>query len=603
MATEQVKVLKIDTNPAQTSVKDLRNELKALKDTMLSTEQGTEEYNAALKQAAEIQHTLKEQMEEVNASAMDFGQIVSNCTKAVGGLVGGFQAATAVMNLFGVENEDVIKTLKTMQQLMALTQALPAIDNGVKAFKRLALTIKASSSAMQGFSKAAIATGLGAIVAALGLLIANWDKVTAAMQKWGIISEDTTKKIEEQKKALDDWKTALDKAKGELQNQETTDKISKMNEKAKKSYDDLTKSITNLQLQQKVVEADRQIAWREEGKNSEKAQKLTASFNDLTAQIDALRKSQRALLDDAESYKELPKTIGNAVDSSKKQLKELEILLWDISQKLTPQSLQDELMNKYRDNPVTIPVKIEIDEDEEEDTSIADAYRKKVETIVGGLRDAFGTSEAQRYEEEQRALEVALNTKLISQEEYYRLSESLAKEHSDVMKQQAVAEAQVWMNALSNLGSIFSSMADMIDTSTEEGQEKYRALMYTSVIISTLAGIGGAIASAFNPANSYLTIFGQIAMAATTAGSVLASGIAQLMQIKNANQNSSLGGSNFSSPSTGAVTTLIAPVQYTQDVQGANIEGAIRNSKVYVTETDITNTQNRVKVSETEARY
>jgi len=56
---------------------------------MLSTEQGTEEYNEALRQSAEIMHTLKEQNEELNASAMDFGQITGNAVKATGGLVAG----------------------------------------------------------------------------------------------------------------------------------------------------------------------------------------------------------------------------------------------------------------------------------------------------------------------------------------------------------------------------------------------------------------------------------------------------------------------------------------------------------------------------------
>ena len=109
---EKKKVVEINTQPAQTSVKELRKELKELKDTLLSVEKGTDEYNNALAKSAEIQHTLKEQMEEINASAMDFGQIASNCTKAVGGMVAGFQAATAVMNLFGIENEDVLQSLK-----------------------------------------------------------------------------------------------------------------------------------------------------------------------------------------------------------------------------------------------------------------------------------------------------------------------------------------------------------------------------------------------------------------------------------------------------------------------------------------------------------
>ena len=81
-------------------------------------------------------------MEEVNASAMDFGQIAGNVVKATGGIVAGFQAAQATMNLFGVENEAVLKSLEKMQNLMAITQAIPAIDDGIKGFKRLGLAIK-----------------------------------------------------------------------------------------------------------------------------------------------------------------------------------------------------------------------------------------------------------------------------------------------------------------------------------------------------------------------------------------------------------------------------------------------------------------------------
>ena len=77
---------------------------------MLNAKQGTDEYNMAMAQAAEITHTLKEQTEYINATAMDFGQIVSNVNKALSGLVGGIQLVNASMNLFGIENEDVIKS-------------------------------------------------------------------------------------------------------------------------------------------------------------------------------------------------------------------------------------------------------------------------------------------------------------------------------------------------------------------------------------------------------------------------------------------------------------------------------------------------------------
>ena len=45
------------------------------------------------------------------------------------------------------------------------------------------------------------------------------------------------------------------------------------------------------------------------------------------------------------------------------------------------------------------------------------------------------------------------------------------------------------------------------------------------------------------------------------------------------------------------------PVQYSSAVQGAQTEGAISNQKVYVTETDIVGTINKVNVQESENTY
>ena len=602
MATENIKVVKLDTKPAQESLQDLRKELKETRNVMLNAEQGTEEYNKALARAAEIQHTLKEQMEEVNASAMDFGQIAGNATKVVGGMVAGFQAAKATMNLFGIENEAVIKSLQQMQSLMALTQALPALESGYKAFKNLSTVIATATKATSAWGKALVSTGLGAIVVALGLLAANWDKVTAAMKKWGIISGETKKELEEQKKKVEELRGNLSKMEGDYDKWLKDKKASKLNSEAKKSYDDLSDSINNYQKQLDIIVAKQKLPENKSRANWEALQKEGQALQN---NITELKNQQQAILDNADSYKELDKSVDKAVEKIKESEKELAVLLWDATQKLMPQSLQDELSAKFGNDGIVIPVKIEIDENEEEDEEFlarADELRKNIEGVVNGLRNAFKTPEEQ-YAEEQRALEVALNTKLISEQEYYRLSESLAKEHNDNQKALAVQEAQVWMSALGNLGSVFSSMADMIDTSTEEGEEKYKALMYTSTIVSMLAGIGGAIASAFMPVNAGMSIWGQIAMAASTSASVLASGIAQLVQIKNASKNSTLGKSSIATPNTSAVNSVIAPVQYTQDVQGASIEGAIKDTKVYVTETDISSTQNKVEVTENEARY
>ena len=156
MATEKVDILQVNTEPIKVSVKDLRKELKSLKDELLNLDEGTQEYNQTLQTAAGIQHQLKEQMEEVNASAMDAGQLLGNASKAAAGMTGAFQAGVGVMNLFGVESEASVKAIQQMQNVMAITSGFQSIDEGLKGFKRLGLAIKSSALFNKLFTKTVV---------------------------------------------------------------------------------------------------------------------------------------------------------------------------------------------------------------------------------------------------------------------------------------------------------------------------------------------------------------------------------------------------------------------------------------------------------------
>jgi hypothetical protein len=179
--------------------------------------------------------------QELSASAMDFGQIMSNTTQTVNGAISGFQALTASMTLLGVENQDALKAIKKLQALMALTQGIAGVENGIKAFKRLMLAIsnstvvtklfnkatsataatekvaQASTTALQGamvgdtaattaatvatnaFKKALIATGIGAIVVLIGTLIAHLEDLV----KWLDLGGSSTVTLEQQTQQLD----------------------------------------------------------------------------------------------------------------------------------------------------------------------------------------------------------------------------------------------------------------------------------------------------------------------------------------------------------------------------------------------------------------
>ena len=580
MATENVRVVKLDTAPAQTSVKDLRQELKALKDTLLSTEQGTEEYNKALQQAADIQHTLKEQTEELNASAMDFGQITGNIVKATGGLVAGLQAAKATMNLFGIENEDVIKSLEKMQNLMAITQALPSIDNGIKAFKRLGLVIKSATAGMSSLKAALASTGIGLAVIAVGALAANWDKVSDAMKRWGIINEDTKKKLDEQKKKVEELQGEIKKLEGSYEEWEKQQKISNLNSDAKKQYEELATALEGYYKQLAIVGEKQKLP---ENQSRARWEALNAEGQALLENIRLSEKQQQAILDNADSYKVL-------TDAEKKYIetqKELAILLASSVQYVRPESLQEELDKKFEGKALKIPVDFSFEQEEEADTSSADALKEKIFGTIESLRNAFVTPEEQ-YQQEIDALDLALKTKLIKEEEYLSLKDALEKE-------QTQNEILRYSTAAKSIGDIFSNLGDLM----EEGSEEQKAFQIMGATVSMIAGIVEAISGTFTTHSGVWDIAIAVAQAAAiaTAGAV---NIAKIAQTNKTNAKSVASGAKSS---TGALASINAPVQYTQDVQGASIEGAIKDTKVCVTETDITNTQNKVSVTENEARF
>ena len=743
MATDNVRVLKVDTGVAQKSVKDLRNELKELKNTLLSTEEGTEEYNAALTQAAEITHILKEQTEEINASAMDFGQIASNCTKTVGGMVAGFQAAKATLNLFGIENEDVIKSLQKMQSLMAITQALPSIDAGVKAFKRLSLGIKAATGSVHGFKAALISTGIGAAVVAVGMLAANFDK----LKGW---ITGTNEELEKQKKLqmeehLKKINEQLDKR---LDREKEIRKLAGQSdvEIAEERVKSIQKEIKQKEL---LIEANRREeaqAWTSYQINLQ-AGKAQSLLNSLKAKANAIHEKEvtyQRELDDLrknalktaqeqlkiEQENEKAREIKRKADEAAKAAEDARKKAEDARKKRIEDEKKalEELRKKYGELAEEIGL-FDASDFEKELASITKEEQKSISTIENALKKGVINQEqyekdktaiqkhyanlrveATKEEEEkkraesiemldttyqlqQAQLQKQYDERLISekdfndrkkelldtyvqdyidniqfmldtetnltdtqildlttkinearemlkpQDEVKTEGETLAKGISEAINASALAltdfsDNPAWGNILKNVATLaanwdllheqikkggkdaftayaqiaataLSAVAQMMnglaaeqDTSNKEGFESAKKYQIAGATMSMLAGIASAWASSMQlmfPAN---VIVGSLLSAM-----MLTTGLMQIDKIRKTQFNSKGASGGNSTPNSGAVASVIAPVQYTQDVQGASIEGAIKDSRVYVVESDITDTQEKVSVTENEAKY
>lgn len=152
MATVKTNVIQIDASQASKSIKDLRNEIKELKDQMAGLDSSSDAFIEAANKAGELQHQVDEISQAVRGASSDFGDMLGNVSKVGAGLTGAFQTAAAALNLFGVESTNVTKAIQKMQNLMAITQGLSAIDAGIKAWKKFSTAVKTTTTYQKLFN-------------------------------------------------------------------------------------------------------------------------------------------------------------------------------------------------------------------------------------------------------------------------------------------------------------------------------------------------------------------------------------------------------------------------------------------------------------------
>lgn len=161
----------------------------------------------------------------------------------------------------------------------------------------------------------------------------------------------------------------------------------------------------------------------------------------------------------------------------------------------------------------------------------------------------------------------------------------------------------VAVSALSVAASVMTALADEQDESTREGFEAQKKFQIAAVTMNMLSGIMGAITSAMSPENAWMTIIGQGIMAGVMSSMVAGLGIAQIAKI----QQTQFGGGSSSAtsaiPNTQALQSIQAPVQWSSTIEGASAEQKVKDTRVYVVESDITDSMSRVNVEEHENRY
>ena len=607
MAKENVKIFSENVDTATKSIKSLRQELKELKDAMTNVDEGSEEFYKLADKAGAIQHQITEITETVRGASADFGIMLSNSMQAFNGIIGGLQAVQGAMQFFGYESESLVKTMSQLQGLMAVGQGISQIDNAIKAIDRLRVAITGTTKTaklLRSVLQPKVFLGITAAISALLLIWNKWgDSIKESIPLFGKVS-NAIKKItgdtEGLTKSQEDYNKSIADAQKKYDDLVKNDKISKLNSDAKKSYDDLSKSLDEEYAKRNLLTEQAAKAGSEG--NSRLYNKLFNENAELAKQISLLEKQQQAILDNEDSYKEIKNSNG---DAAKKSIDEMN--------KLTEESrkIALEYLNEVENRPVEVPIEFIPDDDENTFENVQEWVNNAFENnrLQLDLRFAQGKMPEIDYWKGLLSIEMSyLSTIKEGTNEWYQQAlviENIKKklEETNQVTTEGTATTQDWLQVasagLGSLGSLFSGLADLQDTTTKQGIEQQAKFQYMAALMNTANAILGAWTSSMSlPAPASFVLAGIQTAAAAAMGAI------QIAQIK---KSADQAGANLSgsaaSVSNSGISSITAPVQYTQDVNAAYIGKQISDSKMYVSVSEIDRVSNRVNVAESESKY
>lgn len=587
MSKDNIKIIQIDTDPAVKSIKDLRKELKEYKDQMANLEEGSDAFLEIANKAGEVKHQIDEINESIKGASADFGDMVGNVTNVTAGLVGAFEAVAGGLQAMGVESEAVDETIKRMQGLMAVVQGLSAIDDGIKSFGKLTKAIQGSAGAMKVFKAISNPIALAAISAVVVAIGAAWNKWGDSIRKSmplldnflkkfdGSAARDAERLAEAQKKFNEELAVSNQEVAEILQNRkwnaitkEAQDRI-KFLEDEIKIYDNKVKNI--VKQQETATEAE----WN---RLNEIGLGYIEQIRLWKHEIDDLYNNPKYQLSNQK-----PAETQTPINREQPIPIETKIVPTIAVEEIPTESLED--MGRRIGNIIAqAQTKSYHDKWVEEMNTITESGNLFFEQLKNTM-DSFGDSS------------LGLSSGWIASLDQFQLA---FQQTMDIVKDEGTVSWEAYGNvaatALGGIGTLLNAISQDQDVSTKKGFEQQKKLQIAATTMNMLAGIMAAWTSSMALPAPASFIVGGIQTAATAA-----LGGVQIAKIKSQTLNSATA-SGAINP-TAVNSMVIPPVQYSSAVQGASTEGAIKDTKVYVTESDIVSTMNKVSVQESENTY
>lgn len=625
MSKETVKIVEIDTNPAVKSLKDLRKELKDFKDQMSNLEEGSDAFLEIANKAGEVKHQIDEINESIKGASADFGDMVGNVTNVAAGLTGAFQAVAGGLQAMGAESEAIEKTIAKMQGLMAVTQGLGAIDNAIKSLDKLRNSITSTTGAAK-LLKAALQPKvflpITAAIAGITLVFQRWkkqeDEVQEAIKKRREELEkiEMDKIIDEHKRYNDELQRTLTIGEAYIEGYYKDDPEKELEKKieARQRVLDSLMMTTPEGISKVIGKYEEELSNTIEG--SQRWYEILLEITDLQAKIQEFNnkgeaereslienyKSQVKIIDElktklevlreynrgeADAQAEANRIAAERIEQNSVLLKQSSVVPLQVEP--LPKESAEELGEKFGKMFADAEIKARNDK-----------WKEKIENgeVLGNEIFENLKSSIEIFSESSLGITDGWIESLNVFQTAFQQTMKIVKDEGDTTWE---SYSNVAITALNGIGSILNTLSNEQDASNEEGFEQMKKLQIAATVMNMLSGIMSAWTSAMSPNNAWMMPWGQIAYGTAMSGMIAGIGAAQIQKIQSQTMQSANPNTNINAKSVSSM--IVPPVQYSSAVQGAATEGAIQNTKVFVTETDIVNTIKKVSVQETENSY
>lgn len=532
-------------------------------------------------------------------------------------IIGSFDLVEGGLKAIGVESEEVNGLMDKMQGLMVISNGLTSVKEGVQAFNAMRVATQGATVAQHGLNAAMKANPIGAIIAVITAVIAALTALVSWMNSAGDSAESLKEKNDQLTESLEkqnyqlDYNIRLLKAKGGTELQALKAEYEGKLKIAKDYYAEYQKMYNEAKGTERWLGLASPISDDEQEQLDAAYQKyleLHAEYkkavdNYNLAVIESNRERQEQEAADAEASKQRAREVANAkIAEEKRALAEIKKLYEDDRKERAEYWLNDLQLQQKR-----------LDEWEEAEKGVVrNAYAKGLINEAEYLDQIFQIDLI--YMDKKRKLDEQAAEWSVK----YFEDTTTAFVEGEQTKQETVEETAqkvTWatmemgekINSIAGLtGTAFGQTAQMLNTlaqqqdkTSEEGFEAAKKMSIGAAVMSMLQGIISSWTSAMSlPAPISFITGGLMSAFTATLGGIQIDQIKR-QTFKNADKGSS---AKTPTPSINTAALMSTPINYTTEIKGAQAEEMIPQ-KVYVVESDITSTQNKVKTVEEESTF